>query len=139
MSISFSITPKDGIAITFAGLNHADGRYALDINVGSRDYDIKRYHVPGVDGNYVVRCGAKGGIITASVRYVGIIGAVLGYYTTDLAAIANKACTIVDDAGNSYTRCELVPNGANRTSKPKATGRSSLVYFDAQFTFMRDD
>ena len=139
MSITFSITPKDGSTITYAGIDHAAGRYALAVSPASRDYEIKRRHVMGVDGNYVVRGGATGGLIVCRVRYVGLLATAIGYYNADLAAMANKACTVVDDGGASYTRCELITNGAIRTSDPVATGRSNLVYFDAQFSFMRDD
>ena len=133
MGMSFSIG-----GTTFADHSITSGRKALDISVSAEGYDIKRFHVPGTDGNLIIRNGRVGQQITCVVRYIGdTIAAAIDLYKTDKEAWDNAAVTIIDDAGDSYTICNLT--SFNKSSPTRATGRSvGQVYIDAIATFTRD-
>ena len=132
-----------GVSFTIGGTVYADnsisnGRKALDISIQSAGYDIKRFHVPHTDGNLIIRNGRVGQSITCAVRYIGAdLATAKGYHKTDREAFENTAVTIVDDAGDSYTLCNLT--SFSITSPPIATGRTNgQVFFDAVATFTRD-
>jgi hypothetical protein len=96
---------------TFAKLSTTDGRFAIDCKVGAAIEDKKIYHVPGVDGNYLTRCGQKGRKIVVRMRYKGVLAAAQGLMETDRAAVENTAIIITDTNGNTYAMCDLVDDG----------------------------
>jgi hypothetical protein len=130
--LSFSIG-----GTTYAALNiDAAGSYALGIKADASEYDIKRFHVPGVNGAYKVRGGRLRRKIVARVRYVGASAdAAIDTYDTAMATHVNNEQTIVDDGGQSFTRCELL--SMTRISEPRASGRGT-VYLDAELVFSSD-
>lgn len=121
----------------FESLGMGAGRYALSCEVASPAYQLIRFHIPGTDGNLIVRGGRIDQPIICHMRYIDTYSDAVGMFNTDAAAWANTAVTIVDEAGDSYTRCNLVT--MKRTTKIKAVGSGvGKVFFDAMATFNRD-
>ena len=133
MSLSFTIG-----GVSYATHSIASGRKALDIAVSAPNYDVRRFHPPGVDGNLIIRMGRTGQKITATVRYIGdSLSAARALYRSDREAFANTAVTIVDDEGQTITNCNMMT--CERASPPKATGRAvGQTFFDATMVFTRD-
>jgi len=121
----------------FSALGTSAGRYALAIKVDAAKYDIKRFHVTGVDGTYKIRGGRMSRQIIVRMRYIGTVAAAVGYYTTDNSTWVNSEITITDDASTSIARCEL--HNMQKLTEPKATGLNSTdCYFDAEAIFISD-
>lgn len=133
MSTTFTIGTSD-----FVELGTSNGRKALTIVVDAAEPDIKRFHVPGVDGNFVVRGGIKGRRIMARMRYVGSsAAAAVALYVADRTSWESASVSITDDAGLSYDTCNLA--SMRVTSPPRPTGRSSgQAYLDAEAIFIVD-
>lgn len=119
-----------GISITIGGvafgaISTSATRSALDCKVNSAQYQIMRFHIPGVNGNYLVRGGRTGRVIACALRYRGTVSGVGTNYKLDMAAWENAAVTLTDQFGDSYTRCQLQPNGMRIYRGPRATGLSA--------------
>lgn len=122
--------------VSFGALSSASGQYSLGCYPTSMLYDIKRFHCPGSDGNFIVRGGRMGGKLVARMRYVGAAATILGTFRSHAAAWENAAVTVVDSAGTSYTRCSLEGLAMRVTSDPK--GFNGVSYIDVEATFIRD-
>ncbi|MFQ5409534.1 MAG: hypothetical protein ACE5FI_14080 [Anaerolineales bacterium] len=133
MSTTFTVGSS-----TFSALDTTNGRKALAILVDAADLDLKRFHVPGVDGNFVVRGGIKGRRILARVRYIGSnVGAALALYVADRTSWEATSVSITDDGGTSYTTCNVA--SMRVTSPPRPTGRASgQAYLDVEAIFTVD-
>ncbi|MCX7935134.1 MAG: hypothetical protein N3A66_07745 [Planctomycetota bacterium] len=131
MAYTFSIGDVD-----FEALSRANSRCALYLRVDGAEYQRIRFHVPGVDGNYVIRGGRTGQRIVAVMRYIGTLNTVLSNMASDRAAWENTAVMIVDSNGDYYTNCNLV--SLSRISDPKAIDASGNVMVDVQAIFTRD-
>jgi len=131
-----------GMSFEIGSVNYLENalgvaRVALDINSEAPVYDNKRFHVPNVDGNFIIRNGRTGQKIIAIVRYQGTLAQVRQYFKADRDAFATASVTIVDDSNESYTYCNLV--SAKQLSIVKATGRvSGQVFLDVSYVFTRD-
>jgi hypothetical protein len=132
MSISFTLGAQ-----AFGVLSDSsDGRQAINLWVGPPVQALRRYHPRGAAGNITSRDGRGGQKIVAIGRYVGSLSTVLGYLKTDLEAWAAASISIIDGASNTYTRCNLEPDGAQlQEIKAFAT---SKVHALLTFTFNRD-
>jgi len=135
MATTFSIG-----GVSFSATSTSDGRKALEISVDSRAYELKRFHPPGTSGNIIIRPqGPNGGKIRCLMRYIGTVSSADALFVSDKAAWENSAVTIVDDAGQSYTTCNLDPGSMRRVTPPRATGAGSgKVFFEAEAVFTRD-
>ena len=134
MATSFSIagTSYDALARTI-------GRKALFIRVAAPIENIKRFHVPGVDGNYVVRGGQAGGNIMCAMRYINVKATALLDYRTDRELFAGQSNTIVDDEGRTYSSCNLI--GMAIETEPQGlivVGQASPIWFDVTAAFIVD-
>jgi len=137
MPLTFKIASTD-----FAALAMNAGRYALSVDVGPPRYDVRRYHLKGVDGAYLTRGGRIGRRIKLTARYLKggatALADLLADAETDRAAWANTAVTLqIPSSGASFARCQLE---AVRTLRPPtAAGRGNpSVFMDLEFTFMCD-
>ena len=134
MATTFSIA---GTAYT--ALNSAIGRKALFIRVAAPLENLKRFHVPGVDGNYVVRGGQAGGNIMCAIRYINAKVTALANYRTDRETFARQSNTIIDDEGRTYTFCNLI--GMAIETEPNVLGIEGVadaVWFDVTAAFIVD-
>lgn len=122
---------------TFDVLRSAAGNYALACDVDSPQQDIKRFHVPGADGNYIVRGGRAGVRITCRLRYVNTLANVWTAFAGHKAAWANAAVDIVTPEA-TYTRCSLEPGGMKIVREPQAKGDGTNVFMDCVATFVSD-
>jgi len=132
--ITFSLGSSD-----FGALDGTtNGRFALDIEVDRAEQWIRRHHIPGVDGNIVIRGGQQGRDIKARVRYRGeSVTACLTLYEDDRQAWQNEAIAIMDDNGTTYDTCNLVR--IIKLSPLRATGRAdNQTQFDIEYTFIQD-
>lgn len=132
MSIAFSIG-----GVNFYALGTADGRYAMDIDVQAPVRKRTKFHVPGVNGRYVVDGGIEYTPILCRVRYVGTVSAAEGNYASDRASFSASAIAIVDHAGATQSGCNLIH--MRRVSAIQATGRATgKVFFDVEALFEKD-
>ena len=131
MSLTYTIQYTDDAeavqTLTYASLNLAFGRYALDITVDSPEQDNKRFRVPGIDGNYLIRGGRSGGLITCEMLYIGDRKSASAEnlddtLLADQAVLADRACTITLGS-NAYTNCNLIR--MKKVGNYKGTGVNS--------------
>lgn len=133
-----TLTPSaGGGATTFAAVVIGAGRYALDFDPGGAVHDIKRFHVPGVAGNYIVRCNRTGRTLTLRARYQDSTEAnVANMIEADGLAFAAAAYSIAWH-GETFNGCNLV---SMRSLGPmRGTSRSTGSCFqDMELTFTQD-
>jgi len=113
------------------------GRYAIRMLVSSDEYELKRFHPPGTDGNLIIRTGRTGGEIVAAMKYIGTLSNALTNYYADKAAWQNVTISITDDKGTVYPRCNLQPKSMSRADL-MGIANTTLVMFDATATFTLD-
>lgn len=131
MAITFTIG-----GTTYAALNRTVGRKAVFIRVAAPVHDIKRFHVPGVDGNLIIRGGISGGNIICMMRYVNTLATALANYRTDRELFAGQENTIVDDGGRTHNRCNLI--AMSRETEPDVLDATSNIWFDVTAVFIVD-
>jgi len=118
------------------------GRYAMDFDPGTPS-DVKRFRAPGVDGQYVIRCGKINTELKLVVRYVGpTLNDAQQAYWDDMEFMAGTACTVTS-MGQEFVGCNILTSSVKRTSPIRNTGRSYLgtftqVYFDVTFSMSQD-
>lgn len=124
--------------VNFNALDNSQGRKALSCEVSAPAYQLIRFHIPGTDGNLIVRGGKTDRPIICHMRYIDEYPDAVSTFNTDAENWANAALTIVDEAGTSYTRCNLLT--MKRTTKIQALGSGghNYVFFDAMATFNQD-
>ena len=132
MGLSFTLGGQ-----TFGALGSTAGRFALAIDVDSPQQDIKRIHVPGTDGNYILRGGRAGVCVTARLRYVGSLANVYTNFAADKAAWANTAVTVTAP-GHTLSRCQLEPGSMKIIKEPAAKGDGTNVFMDCEAVFVSD-
>jgi hypothetical protein len=136
MSLTFEIG-----GVTFAGISATiAGRYALEIDAGAPIMDIRRFRVPGVNGQYIIRAGSTGRRIVARMRYVGATkNDAEASYQSDVDTWSLEQVQI-DALGKTYLGCNLLTDSVHRASPVKATGRQDgYVYFDVTMAFQQDN
>lgn len=143
LSITFTINGKTFAANAVPDTSTNAARIALACAVDSPVYQLIRFHVPGTDGNLIVRGGRTGQAIRVRVRYIGALSGTTGnaetLFASDQSDWANAAVTIVDHNGVTHDNCNLLPGSFRRTSVPKPTGRTSgQGWFDCEAEFTID-
>jgi hypothetical protein len=103
-------------ANTYGPIVMAAGSYAMNIKVSAPRMKKDRFHVPGVDGNYIIRHGMVGRTISVYLAYVGTYASVGAAIAADRDNWGKAAVQITDDVGTIYTACNL--EGYNRISGP---------------------
>jgi len=131
MALTFTILGQ-----TFNALGNGTGRFALAIDPDSPTQDIRRFHVPGGDGNYIVREGRAGVPVTARMRYVDSLANVYSAFAADKAAWANTSGEI-SGGGSTLLRCSLVPGSMKIIRESQAKGDGN-VFMDAEARFISD-
>jgi hypothetical protein len=136
MSLTFTIGGTSFGAISAT----AEGRYALELDAGAPVMDIRRFRVPGVAGQYVIRAGSTGRRIVARVRYIGSTAAFAeSFYQNDMNLWTTQQVEIVS-LGQTYKGCNILGESVHRASPVKATGRTANhVYFDVTMSFQQDN
>lgn len=132
MGLSFSI---GGTA--FAALSSTGARSAMEYAPESPQQGIARFHVPGSDGNYIVREGRAGVKIRLRFRYIGTLSAVFSALASDRDAWANVAVTIAGP-DTTYQRCQLEPGSMRIVRAPVAKGDGTNVSMDVEAVFTSD-
>jgi hypothetical protein len=120
---------------TFSDLSRSNLRNALYIRVANGTFQRQRFHLPGVNGNFIIRGGRVGQRIVAAFRYVDTLANVLSAAETDRAAWEDAAVTITDDKSTAYTLCNL--ESFDRITDPRAI-QDSKVFMDCVAIFARD-
>jgi len=140
MSLTFSIQPRGGSIVTYSGISLTNGRQAIDFDAGAKFQDQKRFHSPGVDGQFLIRGKMVGRSITVVIRYMGTdMATAEGYYQADCTSFTTKEVEIVC-MGQTYKGCNLHPESMHRNGRVRATGRTAnQVYFDVTMTFTQDN
>jgi hypothetical protein len=111
----------------------AAGRYAKDCEVSAPREVVIRFHLPGTTGNLKILGGTAGSIIRLVARYAGADAAtVRGYMKTDKAAWKATEVSVVDDNGDTHTRCSM--RSFSRLNRIHAVGRS-IVACDVEMVF----
>jgi len=136
MSISATLGSQSFGAPSSSGT----ARQLLGEKVNGAVYDKRRFHVPGVDGNYIVRCGRKSQLLVYRLRYFGSVANVADYMATDYNKWATESITIEDSGGNSHNGCNLTDDGFKVIGEMRPAGRATAtnVYVDVEATFTVD-
>jgi hypothetical protein len=149
MGLTYTIAYYDDSEVlqtlTYASLSLTYGRKAIDFTPDSPEQDIKRFRVPGIDGNYLMRNGRSGGLLTFAMLYIGdrknsSAANVDDLLIADMAALADRACTITLGT-NTFTNCNLIR--MRKSEKYKGTGvnsteNSPMCIVPVQAIFQRD-
>lgn len=143
MSLSFTITPASASAITYGAISTTNGRQAISFDAGAEFQDQKRFHSPGVAGQWLVRGAAIGRRISVRMRYMGSTAATAeGYYQSDVASFVTQQVTLACYS-ISYVGCNLIPESVRRASPIRPTGRDGSTgtqcYFDVEMIFTQDN
>jgi hypothetical protein len=133
MGLSFTIG-----GATFNALGSGTGSFALAFDADSPQQEIKRFHVPGGDGNYILRGGRAGVRITARFRYVDTVDNVYAAFESNKSAWANVAVEITGPGGADYQRCSLQPGSMRIIRQPQAKGDAANVWMDCEARFISD-
>jgi hypothetical protein len=125
-------------SVDFPAMSESDGRKAIQMDVDSAVYPLRRFAPSGTSGNLVIRSvGKHGGKILALFMYIGTVATADALFKADKDAWKNTAVTIVDDAGVPYEKCNLNPGTMRRVTKPEGTGSLKLK-FNVQAEFTQD-
>lgn len=120
---------------TFEEPNEAlAGRYCIAFIPSVIMNDIKRFHVPGTNGNLTIDSGRRGQILYCVVEYVNTLSQVYSVINDDLELWANTNVTIIDPSATSFTRCKIQDC---QVSRPRPVG-NSMVKLEVAYTFYRD-
>jgi len=124
---------NDGSAkeITFDAFGTAASeRFFLDFIPSGDVYDNRRYNIPGVDGNFLIRAGFRGRTVAVTVRYQAtLLTTCTANWKADREAFARYSCA-VDDGQTYYTRCTLRPDSGQR-----ASGEKNGALFDVRYVW----
>lgn len=122
---------------TFGALDSANGKYCMDYSQTPPSRTLRRFHVPGVAGNYIVRDVQSGGKITVRVRYVySTISDLISEYNTDRDIFLASEMVITDPSSATFDRCNLDADNSGPASEIRPTG--SGVFFDVNYQFTVD-
>lgn len=123
--------------VVFLPLSTVAGRHALDPFVWSPTQSIKRFHCPGVDGNFTVIGGSSGGTINCRARYIGTEAGVYGGYETDVNGMIGGSFMVVSPGGTMYTRCKYVSSSITYGPRTMGNGTGDC-FMDVTFAFQSD-
>lgn len=114
----------------------ADGniRNFLDFIPSGNVQDNRRFSIPGVNGNFLIRAGFRGLALTLKVRYKGLLADCNAAWKSDRENFARYS-TAIDDDQTFYSRCTLRPDSGQRTTGEQASGNSGLAFFDVRYVF----
>ncbi len=123
MGLSASIyCPSTDRTVSLAANSNDIGKHLLNIIVGDPQQDIKRFHVPGTDGNAILRCGQVNQSIDLVLRYIHTLENIKILKDADLLEWSQNAVSITDDAGQTWTRMNLVPGSFKELRRTTITG-----------------
>lgn len=137
MTMTITVTPDGGSAITYAENDWAVGRYARAFKPSAPIHDIRRYEVPGVDGSFVLRAGNRGRLLSIVVRYIDTIDNVYSQWNSDMVSMAGVQSTVsgpitIQGLSLLHSQCAIL-------TEPKPTGRGEgIVFIDAIIHFRED-
>lgn len=111
--------------IDYSTLSATPGRKFLDIGIGELEQNDKRFHVPGVDGNYIIRGGRSGGLIECDFMYIGdlvpaSINNLMTMFDADITAYSNRPLQV-----DIYTNCNLL--SFRKVDRIKPLGVTEIV------------
>ena len=148
MSKIVTVTWNDGSAqeVTFDSFEDGSTRNFIDFVPSGNVQDNKRFSMPGVDGNFLIRGGFRGLSVAVLVRYKDTLANCTAKWKADREAFAKYSCA-VDDGQTYYTRCTLRSDSAQRTTGEKASGNVGYgdlsdehhAFFDVRYVWDVDE
>jgi hypothetical protein len=139
MSLTFTVTPVTGGALTFGAIGHTNSRQALDFDPGAPLQDQKRFHAPGVAGQFLIRGAQVGRNVSVVVRYwADDVAGVEALYQADADKFASEQVTIAC-AGQTYHGLNLDPSSMRRAMRIRPTGRGTACICDVAMVFTQDN
>ncbi len=137
--------PATGDTITYTVNSNLVGWHLLDLVTGDPQQDIKRYRLPGTDGNCIIRSGQADRRILLTARYVGNFDDIKIIAETHKKLYAENAVDITDEAGQVFAGCNLVPGGFTQLRRttvagPLSTtgGTQNCCFFEVSYLFQQD-
>ena len=113
--MKLKITPQTGTAIEFIDISTVNitgvsgGTRLCQLNsIGLTPYQMIRKHVPGTNGNYIIRGGRTGGLITSDLIYFGTLLEVESLLIADQNLIDNQPCTLLIDSVTTFEHCNVI-------------------------------
>ena len=136
MSKIVTVAWNDGSAqsVSFDSFDTGSTRNFIDFIPSGNVQDNKRFSMPGVDGNFLIRGGFRGLSVAVVVRYKGALANCTAAWKADREAFAAYSCA-VNDGQTYYTRCTLRSDSGQRISGEKASGSSGNAFFDVRWVF----
>jgi hypothetical protein len=148
MGISFTVATGSPTSVTVIFEQNANtaGPKALDIVVSDPVYDIKRFHVPGANGNCIIRCGQEDRRIVITCRFIGTLANIKEDSEYYKALWAQNSVTITDDAGETFAGMNLVPNSFKQLRRTSCAGPLIVsgvtdeyaAFFECSYEFRQD-
>jgi len=139
MGIAFAIQYTDDSdavnTVNFYDFADGNGRSFVDSIPSGNIQDNKRFSIPGVDGNFLIRSGFRGLQVSLKVRYRGSLSDASAAWESDREAFAKYNCALGDAVKFTYNRTTLRSNASSRITEELASGASGLVWFDVLYIF----
>jgi hypothetical protein len=126
MGMTFQIGDQN-----FTAIQNASGKYAMNMKVNAPRMKKDRFHVPGTNGNYVIRHGWTGRQITCTMVYVGKKEDVNAAIADDRDVWGNASLTIIGWDGLEYLGCNLenfTPTGSPMGFRNNADTETWIIW-----------
>lgn len=121
--------------VNYYAFSDTDTRYFIDTIPSGNIQDNKRFSIPGINGNFVIRSGFRGLQVQLIVRYKGTLQVTNSAWQSDREAFAQYSCSVTDGNKFLYSRCTLRPDSGQRITEEMATGQSGNIWFDVRYVF----
>ena len=137
--ISIQYITSAGVTTTVSYYLFADAnvRSFIEFAPSGPVYENKRFTIPGVDGNLLIRSGFRGAQYALTVRYKDTPANVDSYWKSDREAFARYNCRITDGV-TTWARCTLRPDSGKRIT-PERYGGSNVMFFDVRYVFDQEE
>ena len=132
--MAIMLTIDYGTPVNFYHYSDDNSRNFIDFIPFGQRQDIKRYNIPGVDGNWVIRGGYRGSDLICIVRYKGTPSEIEQQWNADRNNFAVNPCSITDTI-LTYNRCTLKDSSARRITGDMASGQSGKIWYNVIYEF----
>ena len=132
------LTIDYGTAVDFYAFSDANSRNFIDFIPSGQQQDNKRYNMPGVDGNFLIRGGYRGSTIVCIVRYKGALATIENQWNADRNNFATNPCSITDGVV-TFPRCTLNDSAAERITGDMASGQSGNIWYNVRYSFTSEE
>jgi hypothetical protein len=127
-----------GTPVNFYAFSDGNSRNFIDFIPTGRAQDNKRYNVPGVDGNFLIRAGYRGEQVVCVVRYKGAPATIEAQWKADRDNFAVNPCSLTDNV-ILFPRCTLNDGSGERITGDMASGQSGNIWYNVRYSFTSEE